>query len=143
MPVITEHGAKQLPSVEVDSYNLEIKDEEGFIGDRASRSAFFEIIDEWREPLRKLGADPLGDQVTEELSKKELDALLAGLLPEGVDARELGALAFSGALETDLESGATSIRNMSAELLGGLATGELNVAPSANGASLSGAPVKT
>ena len=69
----------------------------------------------------------------------ELNALLARLLPEGVDARELGALAFSGAVETDLESGGTSIRGMSAELLGGSATGELNVAPSANGTSLSGA----
>ncbi len=58
MPVITEHGAKVLPSVEVDSYNLEIRDEEGFVGDRASRGAFNEIIEEWREPLRKLGADP-------------------------------------------------------------------------------------
>ena len=35
--IIGPHGAKVLPSVEVDSYNLEIKDDEGFLGDRASR----------------------------------------------------------------------------------------------------------
>lgn len=77
MPVITEHGAKVLPSVEVDSYNLEIRDEDGFVGDRASRGAFNDIVDEWREPLRKLGSDPLGDALTEDVSKKEFDALLA------------------------------------------------------------------
>jgi predicted NBD/HSP70 family sugar kinase len=82
VPVITEHGAKLLPSVEIDSYNLEIRDENGFVGDRASRSAFTAIIEEWREPLRKLGADPLGNQPTEEVSKKDLDALLAKGDPE-------------------------------------------------------------
>lgn len=82
MPVITEHGAATLPSVEVDSYNLEIRDDDGFVGDRASRGAFNAIMDEWREPLRKLGADPLGDETTEEVSKKKLDALLADGDPE-------------------------------------------------------------
>ena len=31
--VLNAHGAKRLPSVEVDNYNLEIKDEDGFVGD--------------------------------------------------------------------------------------------------------------
>ena len=39
-PVLNAHGARRLPSVEVDSYNLEIKDEDGFVGDKASRGAF-------------------------------------------------------------------------------------------------------
>lgn len=82
LPVITEHGAKVLPSVEIDSYNLEIRDEEGFVGDRASHGAFKSIIEEWREPLRKLGADPLGDVPIEDVSKKQLDALLADGDPE-------------------------------------------------------------
>jgi predicted NBD/HSP70 family sugar kinase len=93
LPVITEHGAKKLPSVEVDSYNLEIRDEEGFVGDRASRGAFNAIMDEWREPLRKLGDDPLGDEAIEDVSKKKLDALLlegdheaAGLIHSAVEA---------------------------------------------------------
>ena len=29
-----------LPAVDVDSYNVELKDNEGFIGDRASRARF-------------------------------------------------------------------------------------------------------
>ena len=69
-----------------------------------------------------------------------LIALVASALPETLDARELGALAFSGAVETSLESGRTSIRNMSAELLGGSVNGEITISPAANGGtSLSGA----
>ena len=42
LPSIAEHGASRLPSVELDSYNIELKDDEGFIGDRASKGAFRE-----------------------------------------------------------------------------------------------------
>jgi predicted NBD/HSP70 family sugar kinase len=80
--VLNSNGAKLLPSVEVDSYNLEIRDEDGFVGDRASKGAFQAILDKWREPLRKLGADPLGDTPTEEVSKKKLDNMLAAGDPE-------------------------------------------------------------
>jgi predicted NBD/HSP70 family sugar kinase len=68
--------------VEVDSYNLEIKDEDGFVGDKASRGAFHDILEKWREPLRKLGVDPLGDKLSEEMSKKQLDKMLAEGDPE-------------------------------------------------------------
>lgn len=99
MSVLTEHGAKLLPSVEVDSYNLEIRDEDGFIGDRASNRAFRSIIDEWREPLRKLGADPLGDEPTEEVSKKKLDALLANGDPEAAGLVHSAVEAFAQELD--------------------------------------------
>lgn len=98
MPVITEHGAATLPSVEVDSYNLEIRDDEGFVGDRASRGAFNAIMDEWREPLRKLGADPLGDESTEDVSKKKLDALLADGDPESAGLVHSAIEAFANEL---------------------------------------------
>nr|WP_229309143.1 ROK family protein [Hyphomicrobium album] len=81
-PVLNAHGAKRLPSVEVDSYNLEIKDEDGFVGDKASRGAFHDILEKWREPLRELGVDPLGDTLSEEMSKKQLDKMLAEGDPE-------------------------------------------------------------
>ena len=74
---IAAHGAATLPSVEVDSYNVELKDDEGFIGDRASKGAFRDIIENWRKPLRKMGEDPFGDTPSEEITKKELDGLLA------------------------------------------------------------------
>jgi hypothetical protein len=82
LPSIAEHGATILPAVEVDSYNIEIKDDEGFIGDRASKSAFRDIIENWRKPLRKAGDDPFGKEASEDISKKTLDAVLTKGEPE-------------------------------------------------------------
>jgi len=73
---IAGHGAGRLPSVDVDSFNIELKDDEGFLGDRASKGAFREILDRWRKPLRKAGEDPFGDEPSEKISKKALDAVL-------------------------------------------------------------------
>lgn len=75
---IAQHGASRLPSVDVDSFNIEIKDEDGFLGDRASKGAFREILEEWRKPLRKSGEDPFGDEPSDKISKKVLDAVLVG-----------------------------------------------------------------
>src|SRR5438105_6262421 len=75
---IDRHGATRLPSVEVDSFNIELKDDEGFLGDRASKGAFREILERWRKPLRKAGEDPFGDEPSEKISKKALDAVLVG-----------------------------------------------------------------
>jgi ROK family len=77
LPAVAEHGALRLPSVEVDSYNVELKDDEGFIGDRASKGAFRDIIENWRAELGKVGVDPLGEDASEDLSKKKLDEILA------------------------------------------------------------------
>ena len=76
------HGASELPSVTVDSYNLELRDQEGFIGDRASKRAFIDIVDDWREKLRRAGADPLGDVESREISKKKFEELLLSGSPE-------------------------------------------------------------
>ena len=73
-----EHGAARLSSVVVDSYNSEIRDEDGFLGDRASKGAFRETLEGWRKTLRKSGEDPFGKTPTEEISKKELDDFLVG-----------------------------------------------------------------
>lgn len=75
---IAQHGASRLPSVDVDSFNIEIKDDEGFLGDRASKGAFREILEQWRKPLRKSGEDPFGDEPSDKISKKALDAVLVG-----------------------------------------------------------------
>lgn len=75
---IAQHGASRLPSVDIDSFNIEIKDEDGFLGDRASKGAFREILEEWRKPLRKSGEDPFGDEPSDKISKKALDAVLVG-----------------------------------------------------------------
>src|SRR5215218_10090229 len=75
---IARHGATRLPSVDVDSFNIELKDDDGFLGDRASKGAFREILDRWRKPLRKEGEDPFGDEPSDKISKKALDAVLVG-----------------------------------------------------------------
>src|ERR687887_1544171 len=72
-PALAAHGSSHLPSVEVDCYNIELKDENGFLGDRASKGAFRDTLEKWRKPLRKSGEDPLGKELSEEISKKELD----------------------------------------------------------------------
>jgi len=73
---IARHGATRLPSVEVDSFNIELKDDEGFLGDRASKGAFRKILDGLRKPLKKNGDDPLGKKSTSEIAKTELDEAL-------------------------------------------------------------------
>jgi hypothetical protein len=45
------HGGSHLPSVEVDSYNVEIRDDEG------SNAAFRDVIDHLRKLLRRQGED--------------------------------------------------------------------------------------
>ena len=75
---IAHHGAERLPSVDIDSFNIELKDDEGFLGDRASKGAFRKILDRWRKPLRKSEEDPFGDEPSDQISKKKLDELLVG-----------------------------------------------------------------
>jgi len=82
LPAVAAHGANRLPSVDLDSYNIELKDDEGFLGDRASKGTFREIIQQWRKALRQTGSDPFGDEVGVELSRKELDELLERGKPE-------------------------------------------------------------
>ena len=81
-PAVAPHGSHRLPAVEVDSYNVELKDNEGFIGDRASRGAFRNMVDRIRKTLRKSGDDPLGDEESDELSKAKFDSLLLEGEPE-------------------------------------------------------------
>jgi predicted NBD/HSP70 family sugar kinase len=75
---IGRHGAARLPSVDVDSFNIELKDDDGFLGDRASKGAFRKILDDLRKPLKKNGDDPLGGKSADKISKSELDAALQG-----------------------------------------------------------------
>lgn len=71
------HGGRVLPEVTVDTYNEELRDEEGFVGDRASGRAFRAILEDWRDKLRAQGEDPFGDTPTREITKAKLDKMLA------------------------------------------------------------------
>ncbi len=75
---IARHGATRLPSVDVDSFNIELKDDDGFLGDRASKGAFRKILDSLRKPLKENGDDPLGKKASADLGKSELDEALLG-----------------------------------------------------------------
>jgi hypothetical protein len=71
------NGAAILPCVTVDSYNLEIEDDDGFVGDKATKGAFSDLLDKWRQPLKEMGQDPLGSKPSDEISNKKPAALLA------------------------------------------------------------------
>jgi predicted NBD/HSP70 family sugar kinase len=75
-PALIVHGASRLPSVDIESYNVELQDEDGFIGDRASSTAFRELLEEWRKVLRKSDEDPFGDKSSKDIRKGKLDASL-------------------------------------------------------------------
>jgi hypothetical protein len=36
LPAVAAHGARRLPSVDLDSSNVELGDDEGFLGDRGA-----------------------------------------------------------------------------------------------------------
>jgi predicted NBD/HSP70 family sugar kinase len=98
-PTLPTHGASSLPSVEIDSYNLAIEDEAGFVGDKASKGAFRELLESVRNTMREAGVDPLGAKASDKISKKELDALLAtggaeaGAVVQGAVEKFAGQLA--------------------------------------------------
>ena len=73
LPAVAAHGARRLPSVDVDSYNVELKDSEGFIGDRASKGAFRNMIDRVRKSMHPK-IDPAPNSNTE----KEPDDWVSG-----------------------------------------------------------------
>src|SRR5215813_8963825 len=66
---VLAHGGRVLPAVIVDTYNEVLRDEGGFVGDRASGRAFRAILDDWRDKLRAQGDDPFGDTPSWEISK--------------------------------------------------------------------------
>jgi hypothetical protein len=81
------HGARELPSVVVEGYSLQLRDEAGFLGDQASQTAFRELLEGWRRRHRRKGKkDPLGDRHSRDLAKDTLDAALkTGKASEATD----------------------------------------------------------
>lgn len=92
------HGASVLPSVTVDSYNLEIEDADGFIGDKANQRSFRRMLEEARDLLREDGPDPLGEEKSEALSKKTLEAFLAKGDPQAAAIVQTAVENFAGQL---------------------------------------------
>jgi hypothetical protein len=93
------HGAELLDAVRVTSYNLELRAGGSFVGDRGSKSAFIERLERGRIAARKRGRDPLGELDSNELSKRDIVAMIehgprdAAQLLEGAIDEEADALA--------------------------------------------------
>ena len=76
------HGQVRLPAVLLDTYNAELRDADGFIGDRASMRAFAAMLDDERQRVHEsAGDDPLAG-AGERPSKQALDGALRDGDPE-------------------------------------------------------------
>jgi predicted NBD/HSP70 family sugar kinase len=131
-------GSKVLPAVTVDTYNEELREVDGFVGDRASGRAFRAILDDWRKRLAATGEDPFGDTPTHEISKSTLDKVLAGDDPMAAGLVHTAVEEFAQELATvvrrflELESWAGTERivvggGLSYSHIGELAMGRANV----------------
>ncbi|MDP9064530.1 MAG: ROK family protein [Pseudomonadota bacterium] len=76
VPTLAGHGVTTLTTVQLDTYNAELRDNEGFIGDRASARAFRAILADERERVRHGEEDPIGEESSEHIRKKKLDKLM-------------------------------------------------------------------
>ncbi|HEY2876246.1 MAG TPA: ROK family protein [Reyranella sp.] len=100
LPAIIQHGWPVLPHVVVDAYNEELKDGDGFLGDRASKGAFRDILDKWRKDIADNREDPFGDTPTWELTKSQLDKYLEGDDPIAAALIHTAVEEFAGELAT-------------------------------------------
>ena len=78
-----KHGAMRIPGLTIDSYNLAIRDpdSDGFLGDRASQTAFRDLLDHARKHART-GKDPFGKEPSAEVGKKAIDLVMVGGDPD-------------------------------------------------------------
>ena len=105
-PGFPSHGANELPAVTVDTANATLRTPEGFLGDRASSTAFRGILAEWRKRLKAVDKeDPFGDAAPEQIGRRQLDKLLAEGDPE------VGGL-IHGVVEEFAQSFATVVKRL-------------------------------
>ncbi|MDB5818634.1 MAG: glucokinase [Rhizobacter sp.] len=89
------HGLRDLPSLRIDSYSLELHDDGELIGDGASHTAFVAMLDEWRERLHAAGRDPFGEAPSDELSKARIDRAASSGQSPAADTVRLAVEDFS------------------------------------------------
>ena len=74
--VFAGHGLGELPSVSVDSYNLDVRHDGEILNNRLRKAAFFEGLDSLRMALMESGKDPLGKTSSRDIGRKRLQKLL-------------------------------------------------------------------
>mgnify|MGYP000928138613 CR=1 FL=1 len=74
------HAATRLPGLRIDSCNLPLRDpdSDGFLGDRASQTAFRRYLDARRRRHFTGTRDPFGRTPTAAIAKREIDLVLVG-----------------------------------------------------------------
>lgn len=77
------HGARRIDALRVDSYNLALRDEHGFVGDRARAERFCTLLNERRAHRQALQGDPLGPVSSRD--RDTLDAVLRDGHPEAAN----------------------------------------------------------
>ncbi len=83
-PAVSSHGAGRLTAVHINIHNVGLRDETGFIGDRASVRAFRAILDDVRERVSQADKYTVGDVPSKDIRKKKLDRLLVDGDPRAV-----------------------------------------------------------
>jgi len=81
-PSFAAHGAARLPAVDVISYALDTGRDDDDLRADGNKDAVRVGLERLRKPLRKQGEDPFGEQASEDIGKKELDAILTDGDPE-------------------------------------------------------------
>jgi hypothetical protein len=99
LPILPAHGATLFPGLRLDAYSLDLPEQGGQSGDRASHQAFDAILAGWRRKLRRGGgADPFGGDVADTVERDVLDAALAGGTPEAAGLVQGAIEDYAGAL---------------------------------------------
>jgi predicted NBD/HSP70 family sugar kinase len=70
------HGANVLPSVDVESYNIELRERRRFVGDRANKKAFAELVEKWRKLIEARSDEKLQAFSLKKLNRKKLEQIL-------------------------------------------------------------------
>ena len=73
-----EHGARTIGRVKITGYSLELQDEDGYVGDKASQSAFREILSDLAEHVRAANSQAFDELDIANASHEELDRLALG-----------------------------------------------------------------
>lgn len=96
---MARHAATRGRAVSIDSWSLALRDPEGgFVGDRASQTAFRELLDQARRVHGTGERDPFGRTPSGGLGKREIDMVLVGGDPDAAHVVHLAVEEYARAL---------------------------------------------